>query len=293
MYKQTSITLDYQVDFKKKLGSGLHGVVFECTNKVSMKRFAVKLVTDNKNNRREVELQSKSQNSPNVVKIIDVYENTFRLGKSKPRTKCLFIVMELMKADLYSLIEECGTFTEEQAANIFKQIACGLFELHENGIVHGDIKPENILVHKDSKQSNSYRLADFGSSFVEREGATELSFTPFYVAPEVLLRDTKWNPTHSPSQEKTQSSKSDVWSLGSLLYLLLTGSVPFATNPVTSEMTQDIFQSTTHGLYNKNGENWKQISTEAKDLFEKIFVVIPEDRLSLDEVLVHPWVLKF
>ena len=293
MYKQSSITLEYEVDFKKKIGSGLHGVVFECTNKLSGKRFAVKLVADSKNNRQEVELQSKFQSSPNVVKIIDVFENTFRMGRSKPRTKCLFIVMELMESDLYSLIEEVGSFSEMQAANIFKQVACGLFEVHKDGVVHGDIKPENILVHKDSKVSNSFRLSDFGSAFIEREGAGELSFTPFYVAPEVLLRDTNWNPTQSPSQENTQSTKSDVWSLGSLLYLLLTGSVPFAVDPLTSEMTEEIFNSTTKGLYNKTGQEWEQISSEAKDLFQKIFEVCPEERLSLDEVLVHPWVLKF
>ena len=293
MYKQSSITLEYDVDFKKKIGSGLHGVVFECTNKLSGKRFAVKLVADSKNNRQEVELQSKFQSSPNVVKIIDVFENTFRMGRSKPRTKCLFIVMELMESDLYSLIEEVGSFSEMQAANIFKQVACGLFEVHKDGVVHGDIKPENILVHKESKVSNSFRLSDFGSAFIEREGAGELSFTPFYVAPEVLLRDTNWNPTQSPSQENTQSTKSDVWSLGSLLYLLLTGSVPFAVDPLTSEMTEEIFNSTTKGLYNKTGQDWEQISSEAKDLFQKIFEVCPEERLSLDEVLVHPWVLKF
>ena len=293
MYKHTSITLDYEVEFKRKLGSGQHGVVFKCTNKVSRKEFAVKLVPDNKNNRREVELQSKFQSSPNVTKIVDVYENMFRIRKSNPHTKCLFIVMELMESDLYSLVEECGVFSEKQAAGIFKQIACGLFDLHREGIVHGDIKPENILVHKDIKQSNSFQLADFGSAFVEREGSTQLSFTPFYVAPEVLLSDTKWNPTHSPSQDNTQTSKSDVWSLGSLLYLLLTGTVPFATDPITSDMTEDIFDSTTKGLYCKTGEDWQQISSEAKDLFEKIFEVSPTERLSLDEVLVHPWVLKF
>ncbi|KAI6656467.1 MAP kinase-activated protein kinase 5 isoform X2 [Oopsacas minuta] len=301
MYKKTSITLDYQVDFRNKLGSGLHGVVFECKNKISKKKYAVKLVYDTENNRQEVELQSKFQSSDNVVRIVDVYENTFRMGKSNPLAKCLFIVMDLMKSgDLYSLIENYCVFTESQAAHIFKQIACGLFDLHKDGIVHGDIKPENILLNTQDSQSESntltqyqYKLADFGSSFVEREGSSELSFTPFYAPPEVLLKDTTWNKTPSPNQKTTQSSKSDVWSLGSVLYLLLTGSVPFVTDPTSSDMTYEIFNSTTKGDYCREGENWQQLSPKAKDLFHRIFKVDPAERLSLDEVLVHPWVLQF
>lgn len=301
MYTQTSITLDYEVNFKRKLGSGMHGVVFECLNKISKKKYAVKLIPDTEYNRREVEMQQLFSASSNIVKIVDVYENWFKMGKTKPKKKCLFIVMELMEyGDLYSLIENFGYFSETQGASIFKQIANGIQEMHKDGIVHGDIKPENILVHKEQKRPSlpdtltqyKFKISDFGTAFEERKGAPKVSFTPFYVAPEVLLQDSNWNTTPNNTQEHTQTSKSDVWSLGTLLFLLLTGAVPFALNPATSDMTQDIFNATTEGKYHREDYYWKDLSPEAKDLFEKIFKVNPEERLTLDQVLVHPWLLK-
>jgi len=113
--------------------------------------------------------------------------------------------------ELFERIKDVSPFTEKVAAHYMKQILSAISYCHVNNIVHRDLKPENILF--DSKLTNSnIKVIDFGAStkFDHNEMMTKRIGTPFYVAPEILLK-------------KPYDEKCDVWSLGVIMYILLCG----------------------------------------------------------------------
>ena len=136
-----------------------------------------------------------------------------------------FIVMELLSGgELFNRIVEQGRFTEEAAANLFAQILLSMEYLHSLDIVHRDVKPENILYV--SEGAAQIKLIDFGYAGVwaPDKQLTGLCGTPDYVAPEVLT----W---YDDDESGTPYGKgSDLWSLGVLLYVILSGCSPFSAD---------------------------------------------------------------
>jgi len=140
--------------------------------------------------------------------------------------------------------------------------------MHAQGIVHRDIKPENIMLAANGE----LKLIDFGLS-KRQEGAKKLKTiagTPYYMAPEVL--DGKYD------------QKCDTWSLGVLLYVFMSGYLPFQ-----GENRNDVFYKIQNGKFHFNHPEFKEISPEAIDLIKKLLVVEPRKRLSANEALDHPW----
>lgn len=141
--------------------------------------------------------------------------------------------------------------------------------LHQNSIVHGDIKPQNI--HFKDQDDTIIKLIDFGTSRrVNDQHAMHGVFgTSYYVAPEVI--------------EGTYSEKCDVWSVGIILYILLAGEPPFNGNT-----DQEIVQRIKEGDFVMEGPRWDEVSDEAKDLITRI--LCKEDiRISAAEAFQHPW----
>jgi len=184
----------------------------------------------------------------------------------------LFIVMELMLGgELYEEIVRRKSFSEKDASIIMKQLFSALSYLHKKGIVHRDLKLENLLITEPN--SLDIKLADFGlSKIVAGDALTTACGTPFYVAPDILL-GTGYD------------SAVDMWACGILLYVLLSGRLPFA-----ADSDAELFKLIIDGDLVWKSPQFDTISDEAKDLISNLIVVEPRDRFTADEANQHVFI---
>ncbi len=213
-------------------------------------------------------------NHPNVVQFHEVLEVE----------DTVYLVMELIPhGELFDYIKKRGRLTEPEAAYLAKQIVGALDYCHRNGIVHRDLKPENILID----ENNNAKLVDFGLAtfYVPHDESSgeavhgesdEAKMTllqtqcgsPHYAAPEVLLGLGYYGPS------------ADVWSLGVLFFAMITGSLPF-----TARAVPQLVQKIVSGVY-KFAPN---MSRNARSLVSSMLKVNPKDRLTVKEIMEHPW----
>lgn len=142
--------------------------------------------------------------------------------------------------------------------------------LHSVNISHRDLKPENCLFDSE-KDDAEVKIIDFGLSNkygTGEEAMHTLVGTPYYVAPEVL--------------KKSYGPECDIWSLGVILYTLLVGYPPFR-----AENNTDIFKLILRGQYDLSGQDWKEVSENAKDLLRKMLCLNPKQRLTAAEAIEH------
>jgi calcium-dependent protein kinase len=142
---------------------------------------------------------------PNIVRLYEVYEDK----------NSIFLVTELCDGrELFDEIIARGRFIEQEAAIVTKQMLQAIAYCHENNVAHRDLKPENILI--DYKSKGSIKVIDFGTSHVFQKEANvmhQMYGTAYYIAPEVLAG--------------AYTEKCDVWSIGVILYVMLSGKPPF------------------------------------------------------------------
>ncbi|KAJ1272930.1 hypothetical protein BS78_06G240800 [Paspalum vaginatum] len=199
---------------------------------------------------------------PNVIGLHDVYEDAHGVH----------LILELCSGgELFDRIVGRARYSEFDAAAVVRQIARGLEALHKANIIHRDLKPENCLF-SDKNEDSTLKIMDFGLSSVEdfSDPIVTLFGSIDYVSPEALSR-------------QDVSAASDMWSVGVILYILLSGCPPFhaATN---REKQQRILQ----GEFSFQDHTWKTISSSAKDLISSLLSVEPYKRPTL---LRHPWVI--
>ena len=169
---------------------------------------------------------------------------------------------------------------EEDAAFIIKQLLSAITYCHSRGVVHRDLKPENILIDSMDKEGKIHiKVIDFGAAlFVPPNSKLSRLFgTPYYIAPEVLKG--KYN------------EKCDVWSIGVILYILLSGRAPFngtTDNDIMNNVIKGIY-SFKRNYYNNLDNIWKNVSETAKNLITKMLTYDPESRISASEAFKHPW----
>jgi len=213
--------------------------------------------------RNEVEIMSMLDH-PHIVRLFETFEdsNNFHL------------VMEVCSGgELFDRIIKAVHFTEGQAAHCAEQIVKGLNYMHTIGIVHRDLKPENFLcLNDDSMETNVIKIIDFGLATRLTKGkmlTTSLG-TPYYVAPEVL--------------KKSYDELCDLWSCGVIMYVMLSGEVPFPGSNSASIMQRVIKMK-----YTFSAKTWQQVSQDAQDLIGKL-LVRRSDRLTAERALEHSWI---
>ncbi|XP_047341256.1 calcium-dependent protein kinase 1-like [Impatiens glandulifera] len=255
----------------KKLGQGQFGTTFLCVEKATGKEYACKsiakrkLLTDEdvEDVRREIQIMHHLSGNPNVIAIKGAYEDAV----------AVHLVMEICAGgELFDRIIKRGHYTERKAAELTRTIVGVVEACHSLGVMHRDLKPENFLF-VDQKEDSLLKTIDFGLSIFFKPGEvfSDVVGSPYYVAPEVL--------------RKRYGSKSDVWSAGVIVYILLSGVPPF-----WAENEQGIFDEVLHGDLDFSTDPWPSISEDAKDLVKKMLVRDPKRRLTAHEVLCHPWV---
>jgi len=259
-----------------ELGRGRFSVVNSAINVKEGRGYAVKVV-ENKSLTDEENLEA-LETEIEILRKLD-HPHIVSLKEVVVSTEDTYIVMELLSGgELFNRIVDKGPFPEAEAANLFAQILLSMEYLHSLSIVHRDVKPENILYL--SSGADQIKLIDFGYAGVwtPEKPLTGLCGTPDYVAPEVL----SW---YDDEDNGTPYGKgSDLWSLGVLLYVILSGCSPFS-----ADEEEAILELVAQAKYEFHEAEWANITPDAKDLISKLLIVDPEKRLTMEQLLNHAW----
>ena len=255
-------------DIACKISSGYYGTVSKaCFKNDPSKFYAVKSIAkanlsqkNLKNLICEIQVLAKLDH-PNIVKYYETYDDD----------KYFHVVMELCEGgELFERIVAKKRLDEKDAAEILFKLTHAISHCHSRGIVHRDIKAENVLFETRSKDKNDVKIIDFG--LARKKGDHNMHSivgTPCYVAPEVL--------------EGTYDRKCDIWALGVLLYVMLYGKYPF-----DDENKAVLFDKirTREPRYDR-----REVSQEALDLMKEMLYKDPTRRPEATKILDHPWFL--
>ncbi|CAI4223181.1 unnamed protein product [Auanema sp. JU1783] len=275
--KDSSFFQKYRLDPSEKgmLGKGSFSVCRRCERKEDGAPFAVKIVSTRFGfqAQRESSILELVKGHPNIVRLIEVHSDQHHY----------YIVLELLEGqELLARLRRMAKFTEAEAAQIMKQLVSAVSYLHEKRIVHRDLKPENILFESDAVDAR-LRLVDFGfarqlPNAIDQQLKTPC-FTLQYAAPEVLdVGDTL--PEYN--------EQCDLWSLGVILFTMLSGQVPFRARSRTESAT-DIIQRIRQAEFSFDNDAWSTVSSDAKELIIGLLTVDPNKRLSMSQLKKHSW----
>lgn len=260
-------SIDAFYEFQNEIGKGNYGTVVKARELNTSRIFAVKIIQKN----RIVESHTFKQeidilrvlDHPNIVKLVECFE-TDRL---------LYLVQEYCEGgELFQKLIQEKNFSELKAAHIMRKLISSIIYCHTNSICHRDLKPENCLLVNTSPDSD-IKIIDFGlATFMsEQHVLNSICGTPYYVAPEVLAGSYRM--------------ECDLWSLGVILYMLLSGSPPFS-----GKNNQEIVSKVYSGTYSLRSKAFAKISQMAKDLISRLLVKDPSLRMTAKEAFKHPWI---
>lgn len=246
---------------------GGSATVYEGMDKVSCQRVAIKRVPtqagkQNHNFRREVQIM-KELDHPSICKLLETYEED----------KVLFCVLELCEGgELFQRVVKDGPLTERVAVDVFGQVTSAIGYAHARKIAHRDLKPENILFCTQEPCDASVKVIDWGlGAFFGKSRMRSPVGSMTYAAPEVLT-----------STGEAYTHAVDLWSLGVVAYISLSGKLPFFGNQ------QKRIADMQSGAFVRNKE-WAGFSTDVQDFISGLLRSDPAQRFTADVALAHPW----
>lgn len=265
--KDILTTLDFY-QLVKRIGEGSFGKVYQAVSVLTGKEVAIKKFdkAEIKTEMAKMKIFQEAKiltmlDHPNVARMLEVFENKGNI----------FCVMEFAKeGDILDLIKAKGPLSEDIARFIVIQVAHGLKHCHSRNILHRDIKLDNVLLSENFIS----KICDFGISKIVKKGEImhEDCGTPAYTAPEVV------------GGNGYSGFKADVWSLGIMLFVMVSGKVPFKDKSKSLDVL--------HALIKKGEYTFPTnvaLSEPLKDLITKMLLVNPEDRITVEGIIDHPW----
>jgi serine/threonine protein kinase len=258
--------LDDVFERHKVLGTGQSGVVYRAIHKLSGQNVALKILekarVDAKRERwislRQEILMLKFIHHPNLVQFYDVIETS---------TQYTLVTEYLEGTEFFLHLRDHIPLSRSMALNYFHQLVMGMLHCHEMGIAHRDLKPENIILMKSSP---ILKIIDFGLANYSTDGTMISNCgSPNYASPEVV-QSNKYN-----------GCLADVWSLGVILYVMVTGELPFYSDNVKVLLTRIC-----KGEYSFPSD--VQVDSDVVDLIQNLIQVDVTKRFTLKQVLKHP-----
>ncbi|KAJ3046163.1 spindle assembly checkpoint kinase [Rhizophlyctis rosea] len=255
-------------DVGRPLGKGKFGRVYLAREKRSGYIVALKILFKSelaegrieKQLRREIEIQSHLRH-PNILRLYGYFYDAKRV----------YLILEYAgKGELYKQLKKYSRFTEKRSAKYIAQMTGALLYLHKKHVIHRDIKPENLLLGVKGE----LKIGDFGCPLKPTlsPSRTTLCGTLDYLPPEMV-------------EGRDHNEKVDLWALGVLMYEFLVGVPPFE-DPSSNRATYKRIAQVDLRIP-------EFVSAEAADLIRRLLRHNPAERLPLDHVLRHPWILKF
>lgn len=280
--KDEGIYKDYIIK-NETIGQGAFATVKKVIERSSGDSFAVKIINRRRaihaggkgamlGVNRELEILRKLDH-PNIVRLKSFYEDV----------ENYYLVMELVPGgDLMDFVAANGAIGEDATQVITKQILDGIAYVHRMGISHRDLKPDNILIMQDDPIL--VKITDFGLAKISDNATFMKTFcgTLAYVAPEVITG--KYDLQQSQSSPVNYSNLVDIWSLGCLVYVLLTSHLPF-----NGRTQSQMFQKIKSGEFHESPLNSYKISSEGRDFLTCCLQVDPRNRITAEDALKHPW----
>ncbi|NXM88368.1 DAPK2 kinase, partial [Oenanthe oenanthe] len=255
--------------------SGHFGVVRLCRERSTGALYAAKLVRTRRGRgsrrgreRAQVEREVailRRLHHPNIMRLHDLFS-----GRAE-----VVLVLELISGgELFDFIAQKEMLSEEEAIEFLGQILSGVQYLHARLIAHFDLKPENIMLQEKDVPKPWIKIIDFGLAQQLEDGTTfkSLCGTPQYIAPEVI--------NYEPLSPAT-----DMWSIGVITYILLSGLSPFQ-----GETDAETLSNVVAGAYEFEERCFSQTSEMAKDFIRQLLLQEPRQRMTAAECLAHPWI---
>ncbi|XP_043085517.1 myosin light chain kinase, smooth muscle isoform X2 [Puntigrus tetrazona] len=270
-YRNVTIRTDVKVkdlyDVEDRLGTGKFGTVFKLIEKSTKKVWAGKFIKaysakEKDNVRQEIAIMN-DLHHPKLVQCIDAFEG---------KTDIVMVLEMISGGELFErIIDEDFELTEREVIKYMLQIVDGVNFIHKKGIVHLDLKPENIMCV--NKTGSKIKLIDFGlARRLENAGSLKVLFgTPEFVAPEVI-------------NYEAISYATDMWSIGVICYILVSGLSPFM-----GDNDNETLSNVTSATWDFEDEAFDEISDEAKDFISNLLKKDMKARLSCDQCFQHPW----
>lgn len=276
LYGDESFESQYEVDESNYIGTGKFSVVHLCWRRYQPeKRYALKVITTRSDDHQsltriyeEINILRVLGNHPAIIQLVDMDESC---------ANQIRLVLELCEGgELYDRIQQKQFYPENEAKVLIKNLLSAVAFVHGKGIMHRDLKPENILLA--SKVSNTdIKISDFGLAKISKDYPRRLPRShsicgsDFYLAPEVI-------------KQEEYGREIDIWSVGVVAYVVLSGSLPF-------------FHNVLHKLYRQIVERdlsfpeqaWKSVAKGSQDFILRLLQVRPGDRLTAEQSVNHPW----
>ncbi|XP_017266326.1 death-associated protein kinase 3 [Kryptolebias marmoratus] len=272
-FRQEDVELYYEMG--EELGSGQFAIVRKCKEKSTGVEYAAKFIKKRRLSssrrgvsreeiEREVNILREIQHS-NIITLHDIFEN---------KTDVILILELVSGGELFDFLAEKESLTEEEATQFLKQILDGVHYLHSKRIAHFDLKPENIMLLDKNVPNPRIKLIDFGIAHQIKAGNEfkNIFGTPEFVAPEIV----NYEPL---------GLEADMWSIGVITYILLSGASPFL-----GETKQETLTNISAVNYDFDEEYFSNTSELAKDFIRRLLVKDPKKRMTIDESLQHPWI---
>lgn len=294
--KQTAFDVEYEMQWGNVAGVGASGSVRRCRHIQSNQLYAIKILPFSLEALKEIEAWRMCSPHPNIANLVDVFD-TGILFYGNPLLfsllcpgRYLFMVMEnLTGGNLVDLIRS-KKLDERSCSTIVAQILHALEHIHAHNYVHGDVKLDNVvLVANDSLE---IRLLDFGFA---RQSAVPVGkyYSLLYTAPELFESFDYFTEYH---QFLPVGASCDMWAVGVISFMLLTGSKPFFAQSTEAQAGGRDNKTITPYLRKCVGEGrfatptlWWQLSQDARNFVESVLVVDPPQRPSATLASTHPW----
>ncbi|XP_059485343.1 ribosomal protein S6 kinase alpha-5-like isoform X2 [Neocloeon triangulifer] len=255
------------------LGDGSFSVCRKCRHRQTGVEYAVKIVSRRIDCTQEVNLLRACQGHPNVVKLEEVFHDEAHT----------YLVLELLKGgELLERIRKKQKFTESEASRIMRQLVSAVSFMHSRGVVHRDLKPENLLFTNSSDNAD-IKIVDFGFARLKQENKPMLTpcFTLHYAAPEVLKQAINKS---SGGYDET----CDLWSLGVILYTMLSGRAPFHARS-RDDSAAAVMARIKGGEFSFSADAWCHVSSAAKRVTRGLLTVDPKQRLTIGALHSNEW----